>query len=227
MPYPPKQNVNLEAGTTTIGDNNSIARCNLKNCEVTGSWLKGCTFEDCLLSKVRVARRTTATKSHFHDVYAVKSSDISQSTIRDGSSAKRCTMVASTIKDASKVNRSTLTSCTVSKGDLWRSTLKDCNIEECVIYRSNFEGLILKYGVWKRGKLVSRVADREPIAIRKDGSVITFPVQPTSSHLPRANLNTQPPIHGDKTRAFSDDSDGTIDSDDSDIEKDLPPPYEV
>lgn len=167
-----KQKGNLKSGTTTIGDNNSIARCKLKNCEVTGSWLKGCTFEDCLLSQVRIARRTTATKSYFHDVHAVKSSDISESTMRDGSAAKRCTMVASTIKDASKVNRSTLANCTISKGDLWRSTLKDCNVEECVIYRSNFEGLTLKYGVWKRGKLVSRVADREPIAIRKDGSMI-------------------------------------------------------
>lgn len=164
-----KQDKNMANRTTTIGDGNSITRCKLSNCAVTSSWLKRCDFTDCALVHVRSARRTQASKCHLHDVFSVKRSEMTDSAITGRSSIQRSSIRSSTIQNATRVSRSTVARSVVQKGDLWRASVTDCFVEECVIYRSDFKNAVLKYGVWKRGKLVGRTGDRAPVFISKDG----------------------------------------------------------
>lgn len=224
-----QQGPKYEHGTITTNDDNSITRSNLRNCAVTSSSVKRSTFEDCVLVQVRSASRSTGKKSHFHNVSSVKRSDVNESTLRDKSSAHRCTIKTSTIRDGSTITTSAVTGSTISHGQLRRATVKDCDVEECIISRSSFEGMILKYGVWKRGQLVGKIGNKEPIAIRKDdpslsssrdvGSSSRNPAIPELDSKPRKQL----PVHNLNRL----DSDESAESDNSDQSEDLPPPYKV
>ncbi|KAJ6172706.1 hypothetical protein N7470_001773 [Penicillium chermesinum] len=206
-------------GATTIGDNNSITRCELRNCAVTSSNLKRSTFTDCALS--------AASKSHLHDVYAVERSDLSHSAVTGRSAVHRSTVISSTVRDASSVKRSSVTNSLVLKGELWRATVTDCDIGDCIIHRSEFTGVILKYGVWKRGKLVGRIGNREPVMVSKGGTHIPAAELPPTSALPMVSerdvKSAFPPSDNEGHEAF----DMSSDDESLDNEPDLPPPYKV
>lgn len=70
--------------------------------------------------------------------------------------------------DQCDLKRSTITGTTILKSQIERASLTDCDVAECVVSRSDFKGMILKYGVWKKGILVGRIGDREPVAIKMD-----------------------------------------------------------
>ena len=167
-----KQLAKPDTGATTVGNGNTITRCDIQNCAVTSSWLKRCTFEDCALARVRSARRTTASKSHLHDVFAVKRSELFDSAITGRSSVYRSEVKSSTVQEASRIERSAVKNSRVRKSDIWRASVTDCHVEECTIHRSDFKGMVLKYGIWKRGQLVGRVGNHEPVMISKDGTQI-------------------------------------------------------
>lgn len=154
--------------TTTLGDGNTLTHCSLRNSAVTTSWAKRCTFEDCMLAQVRSAHRSTGRKSHFHNADSLSRSDFVDSVIGDRSSVSRSTVKASTVRDASVLERSAVSGSVLSHGQVWRSTLNDCDVEECSISRSEFKGMILKYGIWKKGQLVGKIGNREPVMIKKD-----------------------------------------------------------
>lgn len=80
----------------------------------------------------------------------------------------RSTVKASTVRDVSVLERSAVSGSVLSHGQVWRSTLNDCDVEECSISRSEFKGMILNYGVWKKGQLVGKIGNREPVMIKKD-----------------------------------------------------------
>lgn len=166
-----------ESGTTTVADGNTITHCNLRNCAVTSSSVKHSDFADCVLSHVRSAKRSTANKTHFHEVSYASRSTFSNSVIRDRSSVGRSDVKMSTVRDASYVKRSTIIGSTLSYTSASRTTLNDCNTEECYLERCTFKGMILKNGYWKKNQLVKKVGRKEPIAVKKDGSgpvVCTF-----------------------------------------------------
>lgn len=164
---------NHQSGNITTSDGNTITRSNLRNCAITSSSVKRSTFEDCVLAQVRSAHRSRGKKSHFHNVTSLKRSEVTESTLLDRSSARRSTIKTSTIRDASTIKSSTVTGSVISHSQLRRAALKDCDVEECMISRSSFEGMVLKYGVWKRGQLIGKIGNREPVAIRKDDPSLT------------------------------------------------------
>ncbi|KAJ5675197.1 uncharacterized protein N7477_005131 [Penicillium maclennaniae] len=157
-----------ESGATRLGDGNTLTRCNLRNCAINTTWAKWCNFEDCMLAQVDSAHRSTGRNSHFHNAHSLSRSDFVDSIIRDRSSVHRSAVTASTVSDATVLKRSTVTGSIVHNGQVWRSTLTDCDVEDCAISRSDFQGMILKYGVWKKGQLVGKTGDKEPIMMRKD-----------------------------------------------------------
>ncbi|KAJ5118033.1 hypothetical protein N7448_004320 [Penicillium atrosanguineum] len=162
------QMLQAEPGATTLSDGNTLTRCSLRNCAITTTSANRCSFEDCMLAQVDSANRSAGRKSHFHDAFSLSRSDFADSIIRDRSSVHRSTVKASTVRDASALKRSTVTGSTISNGRVERSALTDCDVEECAISRSEFNGMILKYGVWKKGQLVGKIKNKEPIMIRKD-----------------------------------------------------------
>lgn len=152
------------------GDGNTITRCSLSNCTISNSCVKRSTLSDCVLSKVEDVSRTTAQKSQFHDAALAERSAITNSTIQTQSSVNRSTIGQSVIQDKSAVKRSTVTGTMVSNSQLQRATLTNCVVTECIIERSDFQGLVLKYGIWKRNELVGKIGNQDPIFIRNFGS---------------------------------------------------------
>ncbi|KAJ6014244.1 hypothetical protein N7540_008835 [Penicillium herquei] len=229
IPMPKQPNeapVTFNDERTIIAEGNEITRCSLSNCDISNSRLKRSKFENCALSHVRSARWTKASDSHLQNVYSVKRSQISASMLRDGSSVGHSMVTASNIRNATTIKRSTVEHSSISQSKLWRSNLNNCEVENCSISRSSFDGMILKHGAWKRGKLVSRIGDKEPVIIHKDGSVLK-----NYSHLDNGlsgcaelHAKSQFPIDGPEDYAIDSDPSDTEDSED---EKDLPPPYKL
>ncbi|KAJ5999826.1 hypothetical protein N7481_000235 [Penicillium waksmanii] len=218
-------------GNITTNDDNTITRSNLRNCAVTSSYVKRSTFDDCVLVQVRSASRSTGKKSHFHGVTSVKRSEVTESTLLEKSSAHRSTIKTSTVRDASTITTSAVTGSTISHSQLRRAKVKDCDVEDCIISRSSFEGMVLKFGVWKRGQLIGKIGDKEPVAIRKDDPRLTASSSRAAG--PSSNIPAVPeldskskgplPVH-DLDRI---DSAESAESEDSDRSEDLPPPYKV
>jgi uncharacterized protein YjbI with pentapeptide repeats len=151
-------------------DGNAIIRSDLQDCAVTNTWVKRCTFKGCVLSNVR-SHRSTARNSQLRDLNSFNRNDATDSVIQDQSYVWRTSLKKSAAREASDLRRSTLVGTTVSNSRLHKATLHDCDVTDCVISGTNFKGMILKYGVWKKGNLVGRIGDREVIAISKDNGV--------------------------------------------------------
>ncbi|KAJ5875352.1 uncharacterized protein N7473_012699 [Penicillium subrubescens] len=218
-----------ETGTTTIGDGNTITHCNLRNCAVTSSSVRHSDFSDCVLSHVRSAKRSTGTKTHFHQVSYASRSTFSNSVVRDRSAVHRSDVKTSTVKDASNLRRSTIIGSNVCHTSVSRTTLDDCDTEECFLERCTFKGMILKNGYWKRNKLIKKVGGKEPICIKKDGSgpvnYAAATCSTTVPMIPELSSKTEMPPSGHDLHHL--DSDVTLESEESDVSQDLPPPYKV
>lgn len=119
---------------------------------------------------VQNARRTRAKNSHFLDVTRAERSDIRESTVQSGSSVHRSSLKKSILQNGSVSERDNLTGSMVSQSKTRRTTLEDCDVAECVIARSDFKGMILRYGVWKKGVLIGRTGDREPIQAMRNAA---------------------------------------------------------
>ncbi|CAI7591502.1 unnamed protein product [Penicillium glandicola] len=203
-------------------DGNTITESSLSNCTINNSTVKRSALSDCVLSNVENASRITAQKSQFHNTVLVERSDITNSTIRTQSSVRRSTIGRSVIEDSSSVSRSTVGGTTLSRSELKRATLTNCAVTECNIDRSDFQGLVLKYGIWKRNVLIGRTGDQEPIVIRNYGpkagqsaSVLVGSTIPGLDPKDHAAQAVRPPSYhaGSYTSA-------------NDRGLDLPPPYE-
>jgi uncharacterized protein YjbI with pentapeptide repeats len=123
---------------------------------------------NCILSNVEYASRSAAQNSNFQDVAFIKRSAITDSVLQGRASLKRSTLRKAVIMDQSYLKRCAVTGTTILMSQIDRASLTDCDVAECVISRSDFKGMILKYGVWKNGVLVGRIGDREPVAIKMD-----------------------------------------------------------
>lgn len=171
-------------------DKGSIATYNnLRNCTITDSCIPSYGHEGCGLTQVQEAYRATGHILHYTEVIQVdgvtrlkyrfsekvevdQHSALVNSIVKNGTSVRRSRVKTSLLQDGSVVWRSAVSGSTVSHSQLCRATLTDCDVEECVISRSNFKGMTLKYGVWKNGRFVRGVDDREPVAIASDGTVL-------------------------------------------------------
>lgn len=153
--------------SSTDGVGNTISRCSLENCTINNSNLRRCRLTNCVLSNVENAARTRAKNSQFSDVILAERSDIRESTVQSGSSVHRSDLRQSIVQEKTSLERSTLTGSIASQSRLRKTSLVDCDVAECVISRSYFKGMILKYGIWKKGVLVGKTGDREPIQMKK------------------------------------------------------------
>lgn len=151
-------------------DGNAIIRSDLRDCDVSNTWVKRCTFKGCVLSNVR-SHRSTAHNSQLHDLNIFRRSNATDSVIQGQSYVWRTSLKKSAAREASDLRRSTLVGTDVSNSKLHKATLHDCDVTDCVISGTNFKGMILKYGVWKKGNLVGQIGNREVIAISKDSGV--------------------------------------------------------
>ena len=51
----------------------------------------------------------------------------------------------------------------MERSRLFRATLKECDVEDCVVDRTEFKGMKLRNGVWKSGKLIGCVEGKDEV----------------------------------------------------------------
>lgn len=81
---------------------------------------------------------------------------ITNSSVSDCERVKRAEIKGSNVR-STELKWAKLDSTRAAKSKLRRAVLKDCDVENCVISRSEFTGMRLRNGVWKHGKLIGRV----------------------------------------------------------------------
>ncbi|KAJ5306912.1 hypothetical protein PENANT_c003G03971 [Penicillium antarcticum] len=217
------------SGSTLSGDGNTVMRCSLKGCTISDSSVKRCDLNDSVLSNVEYASRSTAKNSNFEHVALLKRSEIADSVLKGRISVNRSTLSKAVIIDQSDLKRCTITGTTIVKSHIDRASLTDCDVIECVVSRSDFRGMILKYGFWKKGVLVGRIGDHEPVAIKMDAAGVgrSVPAPVGIPAVPQLDSKAANRL-ADHPSAYFIDSDVSIDGDDdSDDCHDLPPPYKA
>lgn len=73
----------------------------------------------------------------------------------------------STITDAIRIKKATAQNSSLRRVALLeRSTIKNCVVNDCIIYKTDFENMLLENGIWKKGCLVGRVDPGREVVIR-------------------------------------------------------------
>ncbi|KAL4893222.1 hypothetical protein BDV59DRAFT_177758 [Aspergillus ambiguus] len=149
--------INRDNRTATQTRTTNIHRSHISNSAMACVSARRSTITNSTLTNVASARYLDAQGSHFENVRSVRRSTIKNSNAAGNSSIARSTVHDSVITDGSSVSRSTLNSVRVIASHVKRSTLRDCDIKNCIIHRTNFKGAILQNEVWKNGRLVGRI----------------------------------------------------------------------
>jgi uncharacterized protein YjbI with pentapeptide repeats len=161
-----------DSGSTAISPSNTvILRSTLSHCILTNSNARRCSLSNCELIEVSSAQSTNANDSKFDNVDSIRRSFVKNSIVTDRSSLNRSDISGSSVTDHSYLRRSKLDNVRLSRTQLKRSVLRDCDVSNCIIIKTDFTGLVLCHGFWKNGKLVGRVGENEVVAMTRDGQV--------------------------------------------------------
>jgi hypothetical protein len=80
---------------------------------------------------------------------------------------RRATIIASIISDVIRIKKATITDSLLRRVALVeRSTIKNCVANDCIIYKTDFEGMVLENGIWRDGCLVGRVDQSKEVVVR-------------------------------------------------------------
>ncbi|PKY07207.1 hypothetical protein P168DRAFT_287695 [Aspergillus campestris IBT 28561] len=191
----------------------TVSRTKASNSTLTRSSARRCTLADSELVDVPAARSVVADSSTLRDVPSIRRTSAEKSLV-EKSSLARCGVKDSTVSE-SVVCRSTLDKVRLLRCKVKRTTLVECDVEDCEIFRTEFKGMRLRNGVWKKGRLIGKVAEGEVIAIGVHGEKLDIP-----SDIP---LATDPKVQA----MIKEEPGSTTEEDPSDEDSvDLaPPPY--
>lgn len=128
---------------------------------VERSVLSACTVQP----KSKIGR-TTARATKFVNAKFVERSELTNSYVLGQSVIERSTLFDSVIADNTRVERTETHSAVISRSRVERSKITDCDIKDCTIERTDFNGMILQYGIWKNGDLVGRTSNEHEVVIK-------------------------------------------------------------
>ncbi|OJJ44373.1 hypothetical protein ASPZODRAFT_135182 [Penicilliopsis zonata CBS 506.65] len=157
---------------TVTGDSRrtEISRSELTRCVVTRAKISRSQLEDTKVTDCEEVGRTKATRTQLNGATSVTRSDLDDTMVMGRSSMHRSTAVGSVVADSSQVERSTLDRVIMTRSRVNRATLTNCEMMQCEVYNTTFEGMTLKYGIWRDGDLVGRTCEEEVIARPKSTS---------------------------------------------------------
>ncbi|KAL5357357.1 hypothetical protein BJX96DRAFT_144330 [Aspergillus floccosus] len=143
---------NIQSPRTT-----SILRSDISHSMLSRVSARHSTITNSTLTNVASARHLDAKGSRFENVHSVRRSEVIDSTVTGRSSITRSRVRASVIADGSSIRRSSLDSVQIAASRVKRSKLRDCDVRNCIIRRTDFKGVVLRNEVWKNGRLVGRI----------------------------------------------------------------------
>lgn len=159
-----------------------ISRSKLDHCTVTESQVHRSTLTHCTVLPGNNVDRTTASTTKFMDAKNVQRSQLEDSVVLGGSTLERCVVRNSVVADNAKCDRTQLDNVSILRSKIDRSNVSNCDVTDCIMDRTTFGWMTLKYGIWKNGDLVGRTSDKEVVVQPRTG-----PFKASESHsLPTA-----------------------------------------
>ncbi|KAH8689903.1 hypothetical protein BGW36DRAFT_389926 [Talaromyces proteolyticus] len=163
-----------------------IERSELDHCTIQDSYVKRSKLAHCTAPARNRIERSTARATKFMSSKLVEKSELDDSVVLGGSTLEYCVVKNSLIADGTVCERTELDNVAITRSRAERSKLTDCDVMDCIIERTDFQGMVLKYGIWKNGDLVGRTAKEEVVIKPRhkpmDSSLVELPaVQSTSS----------------------------------------------
>ncbi|CRG88680.1 hypothetical protein PISL3812_05714 [Talaromyces islandicus] len=157
-----------------------INRSKLDHCTVTDSLVSRSTLEHCTVQPpTNKIERSTAGATKFMGAKLVSRSQLEDSVVLGGSTVNRCVVRNSVVADGANCDRTQLDDAAVTRSRIDRSKLSNCDVMDCVMDKTTFEGMILKYGIWRNGDLVGRTTTTEEVVIKP--RTYQLAAKPTSS----------------------------------------------
>ncbi|EHA24689.1 hypothetical protein CBS63078_8611 [Aspergillus niger] len=149
----------------------TLLRSALTSCTVTHSSTSRSNLKHTTLTNASVSR-TEATHASF-GIYAYSHRSILSNVIlRDRSSVKRSHVKDACLMGGSSLWRSNVTKCMIAdESRVQRCKLVDCDVVCCVLVKTDFEGMVVRNGVWKDGVLVGKVREGEEVVVLKKGDI--------------------------------------------------------
>lgn len=144
---------------------NHIERSQLNCCTVAGAYIARCQLTNTSITGSDHIERVEARDTQFVSARHVERSVCEESLVLGKSCAQRSTVKNSVIADSSWVERSEVHGTVMTRSRVERSVLNDCEVMDCQIEKTNFEGMTLKYGIWKDGDLVGRTCKEEEVVV--------------------------------------------------------------
>lgn len=144
----------------------NVQRSELNGCTITYSTIERSNLTNCDVSTSPNIERTTANTTKFISPKRVQRAKFSDSLVLGDSTVERSIVHGSVVADKAFVERTELNTAVITKSRVERSKVSDCDVVNCVIERTDFQGMILQYGIWKRGNLVGRTSQEHEVIIK-------------------------------------------------------------
>ncbi|PCG96889.1 Hypothetical protein PENO1_066030 [Penicillium occitanis (nom. inval.)] len=159
------------ADTKSPDEKTRIRRCKIALSSITDSHLKRSSVVNSTLSTLPSVKWSHITDSVLTNILTLKRASIDSATISNVVDVRRATIINSTITDAIRIKKASTQNSSLRRVALLeRSTIKNCVVNDCIIYKTDFEGMLLENGIWKGGCLVGRVDQgREVVARALEG----------------------------------------------------------
>jgi hypothetical protein len=158
-----------------------IDRSKLENCTVTDSVVNKSTLKHCTVDPRNRVERTTARATKFMGAKVVNRSQLEDSDILSGSTVERCIVRNSVVAEGAVCDRTKMDNAAVTRSRVDRSNLSNCDVMDCVMDRTTFGWMTLRYGIWKNGDLVGRTSTTEEVVIKPRTKPMEKPADLSSS----------------------------------------------
>lgn len=139
--------------------------------------IKHSSIESSSLTNVGRVNHFKATSSALSNLCSVSRTSIERSSVTGdkdgGETIKRADIRDSTLT-GTEIRRCKLYSVRAERSKLHRAVLKDCDVVDCVILRTELKGMRLRNGVWKNGRLIGSVGGGEVTAVSLVGFHFSF-----------------------------------------------------
>lgn len=157
----------INADTKSPDEKTRIRRCKIALSSITGSYVKRSSVANSTLSTLPSVKWSHIKDSLLTNILTLKKANVESSTVSNVLYIRRATITASTISDVIRIKKATTTGSLLRRVALLeRSTIKDCVVCDCIIYKTDFEGMVLENGIWRDGCLVGRVDQSKEVVVR-------------------------------------------------------------
>lgn len=155
------------ADTKSSNSETRIRRCKIALSSLKDSNLKRSVVTNSTLATLPSVKWSHITDSTLTNILTLKRANLDSATVYNVVDIRRATIIASTISDAIRIKKATVQNSLLRRMPLLeRSTVKNCVVSDCIIHKTDFDGMVLENGIWKGGLLLGRVDEAKEVIVR-------------------------------------------------------------